>query len=153
MHRLPLIKRDIKRDIKRAPIEQIKKSRIKKQHLARRWRYGITQRQFARLVKIRNGKCDICGKVPSGKRKTLQIDHDHSTGKIRGLLCNSCNLGLGYLGDNERLVEKLQRYFIQSRIIPLKSPKCLLKSPKCSQILNEEEQIEEDLMKWMKSFF
>jgi len=86
------------------------RQRQTKRRLARKHRYGIEQEDFERMVIERDGKCDMCHKVPTGKRKTLCIDHDHSTGKIRGLLCSACNNGLGFLGDNVDIPAKVQQY-------------------------------------------
>ena len=47
-----------------------------------------------------NGKCDICGENRSLSNRPLCIDHDHKTGKFRGLLCSKCNVGLGHFDDN-----------------------------------------------------
>lgn len=61
-------------------------------------RYGITVGEYRAL--IAGGTCDACGR-PSSK---LQIDHDHGTGTIRGVLCLNCNSALGHAGDaTERL--------------------------------------------------
>lgn len=60
-----------------------------------RTRYGITVEEYDHLFAIQGGVCAICKKpCPSGKR--LAVDHDHLTKRIRGLLCRSCNLGLGH---------------------------------------------------------
>jgi hypothetical protein len=53
---------------------------------------------YTPLLQAQNGKCSICGSFPNGKR--LSIDHNHSTGKIRGLLCSHCNLALGLFQDS-----------------------------------------------------
>lgn len=60
---------------------------------------GISQEQYDLMIKNQDNKCAICKKAPY-KNKKLFIDHCHSTGNIRGLLCNSCNSGLGFFKDN-----------------------------------------------------
>ena len=62
---------------------------------------------YYRLLEIQDNKCAICNsKVGSTKHKNLSIDHDHKTGKIRGLLCTSCNRQLGWYENKKELVEK-----------------------------------------------
>jgi hypothetical protein len=60
-------------------------------------KYGITLCQYWDIVKAQDGRCAICGAVT---QKRLFIDHDHITGKVRGLLCSSCNNGLGQFKDS-----------------------------------------------------
>lgn len=63
--------------------------------------YGVTDENYQTLLKQQDHKCAICGvKEPAGKWKVFHIDHDHNTNLIRGLLCNNCNRGIGYLGDS-----------------------------------------------------
>lgn len=62
--------------------------------------YGITFEQYESLCKAQNSNCKICG-----KKKKLVVDHDHKTGKIRGLLCRRCNSGIGLLGDTAIALE------------------------------------------------
>lgn len=75
-------------------------------------RYGLSKEQYASLLKKQGGKCAVCGFVPE-KRK-LSVDHDHLSGKVRGLLCDGCNRSLGYLHDSIantlRVAEYLCRY-------------------------------------------
>jgi hypothetical protein len=62
--------------------------------------YGITLNQFEELLEKQDNCCAICGvNEDSAPRKRLSVDHCHDTGKIRGLLCDRCNLALGMLGD------------------------------------------------------
>lgn len=69
-------------------------------------RYGITPERFDELYSQQHGKCAICKQT---YHATLHIDHDHSNGEIRGLLCNNCNRGLGHFKDDpERLQEAIQ---------------------------------------------
>jgi hypothetical protein len=71
---------------------------VKRKRNARR--YGLTDQEFAELETTAAGFCAICDETyPS-----LQIDHDHATGVVRGLLCQRCNSGLGMFQDNERLL-------------------------------------------------
>lgn len=76
-----------------------------------RLRYGITPEDYLALYTKQDGKCPICLKsCPpysfKNRRKCLFVDHDHATGKVRGLMCPSCNLAIGVLGDT---VDALQR--------------------------------------------
>ncbi len=60
------------------------------------WRqYGITLAQYDEMLTRQGGTCAICKKPPKVKR--LHVDHCHSTGRVRGLLCGSCNGRLGWL--------------------------------------------------------
>lgn len=63
--------------------------------------YGITPEQYAELFRKQNGMCAICHQPPRGKMKSLSVDHDHNTGKVRGLLCITCNRAVGYLDNVE----------------------------------------------------
>ena len=68
--------------------------------------YGIDQSDFDNLVKQQKGKCKIC----SRSTPRLVVDHDHTTGKVRGLLCTRCNTSLGQLGDNVSGLSKAIQY-------------------------------------------
>ena len=69
--------------------------------------YGITLEQYERMFFEQDGKCAICGNPEShSDKKRLAVDHDHQTGKVRGLLCNKHNRILGTLGDS---VDELKR--------------------------------------------
>ena len=63
-------------------------------------RYGITVAQFNAMVEQQNGLCACCK-----QRRPVDVDHCHDTGKVRGLLCRACNLGLGLFKDS---IEGLQ---------------------------------------------
>ena len=62
-------------------------------------KYKTSHDEYAALLALQNGACAICLTTTSKRR--LAIDHDHETGKNRGLLCVRCNLGLGYFLDNK----------------------------------------------------
>ncbi len=68
---------------------------------------GTTVEQAAEQLRRQNGTCAICGEGPillwlrpsTNMRRIAVVDHDHETGKARGILCNICNLGIGYFHD------------------------------------------------------
>jgi hypothetical protein len=74
--------------------------------------YGITDKQYAAMLKKQGGKCAICGAAP--KRKRLSVDHDHKTGFPRGLLCLRCNQGVGYFYDDPVRIAKASTYLEQA---------------------------------------
>mgnify|MGYP002413495967 CR=1 FL=1 len=67
-------------------------------HYNRLRRIGITKEHYEQMHKSQKGVCAICHQTCS---KALAVDHDHETGIIRELLCNSCNRGLGYFKDDK----------------------------------------------------
>lgn len=73
-------------------------------------KYGITLEQYEAIYKEQNGCCAGCGLHQSIVKRTLHLDHCHSTGKIRGLLCDNCNLALGLLRDNPFILINLSVY-------------------------------------------
>ena len=89
--------------------QQYRKTHVKEKrdhHL--RYHYGITQSDFDKAIKAQGFKCAICG-----KRKQLCVDHDPNTGKIRGLLCQYCNVGIGSFRDNPNLCRKASEYLLK----------------------------------------
>lgn len=76
--------------------------------------YGITVEEFDRMVEDHNGVCAICGEPPGGKHKILNIDHNHSNGEIRGLLCTNCNRALGWFRDDPIVLGKALDYVLSA---------------------------------------
>lgn len=76
---------------------------VKKAANRRKTEYGITTKQYEDLLITQKGACAIC-KEPCKTGRRLAVDHDHSSGKIRGLLCSLCNRTLGGFKDS---IEKL----------------------------------------------
>lgn len=73
--------------------------------------YGMTIEEYESIYKIQNGCCGICGaKEIEAPRKVLVVDHCHETERIRGLLCDRCNLGIGMLGDNLQSLQRAVEY-------------------------------------------
>lgn len=78
--------------------------------------YGLDVGEYDRLFAAQGGRCAICGDTDSrGQKGRFKVDHCHSTGKIRGLLCNWCNLGLGKFKDSPDLLNKALVYLAESR--------------------------------------
>jgi hypothetical protein len=73
--------------------------------------YGITLGDYDQMVEKQNGKCAICESTePKSNGARFAVDHDHKTGKVRGLLCGSCNTGIGKLGDDIALLTSAIEY-------------------------------------------
>ncbi len=70
--------------------------------------YGITIEDYDRMLLAQDGKCHFCGSTSGGRGgRCFAVDHDHVTGKVRGLLCASCNVQLGWY---ERHKDKVEGY-------------------------------------------
>lgn len=74
--------------------------------------YGITLREYDIMANQQNNLCAICQRPPSGKgcHAVLAVDHDHKSGKVRGLLCAGCNKLLGYAKDNASVLQNAILY-------------------------------------------
>jgi len=70
--------------------------------------YGISLEEFNDMYEVQKGVCKICGS--EGKAKGLAVDHCHSTGRVRGLLCVSCNTLLGKVESNPSLLSNILEY-------------------------------------------
>lgn len=83
---------------------QIRKTNLRKCH-------GLTLEQYAEMLKQQNERCAICGSTDTGANtNNFAVDHNHETGKIRGLLCKPCNLALGLFKDAETILLKAVYY-------------------------------------------
>lgn len=71
--------------------------------------FGITVEDYRAMFEKQGGVCAICGAPPPNKRG-FHVDHDHKTGKIRGLLCHHCNVGIGNLRDSIDMLRKALAY-------------------------------------------
>lgn len=82
----------------------------------RRWhlknRFGLSPTEYRAMLEKQGGKCAICGTMDSGRENTvrLSVDHCHETGRIRGLLCHSCNVFLGHAKDNPDILRRGAEY-------------------------------------------
>jgi hypothetical protein len=76
---------------------------------SRNYKYGVTKEFLIELYQKQEGKCKICGEKPSTQRG-LHIDHCHTTGSVRGLLCHGCNVGIGAMKENPEILSKAIEY-------------------------------------------
>jgi len=76
-------------------------------HFANRLKpFGITPDIYYAILNAQGGGCGICG----AKQRRFHVDHCHATGRVRGLLCSECNLGLGKFKDNPKTLESAAMY-------------------------------------------
>lgn len=84
-------------------LEQMFKSRLKR-------KYGLTLDDYKNILAEQKECCSICKVNQSNFNKKLAVDHCHKTGKVRGLLCQFCNQGLGNFKDNKQLLDLAIKY-------------------------------------------
>jgi hypothetical protein len=70
-------------------------------------KYGITGDEFRVMLDKQEEKCLVCKQTDE---KNLSVDHDHSTGMVRGIICNRCNMALGNVGDSPKILRALADY-------------------------------------------
>lgn len=81
---------------------QSRKSRLRK--------LGITEQDYQKMMKAQNNLCAICGGKPDTRWEKLAVDHCHSSGRVRGLLCMVCNTMLGRFEKNrDKVMEYLSK--------------------------------------------
>jgi hypothetical protein len=73
-------------------------------------KFGLTKDCLDKMYEEQDGRCAVCGITEEDHGKYLAIDHCHTTGKVRGLLCMPCNTGLGNFKDRIDLLEKAKEY-------------------------------------------
>lgn len=88
--------------------------------------FGITPEEYDRMLENQKGLCGICEKHSSNFSRRLAVDHCHHTGAVRGLLCASCNSGLGKLQDSVD--------YLESAIIYLTKPRKVVKTPDVPEV-------------------
>ncbi|WP_113701923.1 endonuclease VII domain-containing protein [Nonomuraea lactucae] len=75
--------------------------------------YGLTLADYDRMFQAQNGVCAVCRGPQVEFRRFLDVDHCHATGRVRGLLCGTCNAALGAVNDDPELLEALAAYIQQ----------------------------------------
>jgi hypothetical protein len=84
--------------------------------------YGITVEEYDGMLAAQDGKCAICRKDEADEQRKdclethFSVDHCHSTGDVRGLLCNSCNLAIGKFSDDPVLLLRAASYLLKTQI-------------------------------------
>jgi len=78
--------------------------------------HGITGQDYAALLSQQGGKCAICGRPQQDIDRRLRVDHDHETGRLRGLLCDLCNKGLGQFKDSPEVLRAAAEYLESRRM-------------------------------------
>ena len=106
-------------------VESRKQYRKRPGHIEKQYRrkmksvYGLDPSKYDKIFKNQNGKCALCNKRQSELTVRLNIDHDHITNKIRGLICNKCNLEVGYyeiFQNNPEKSKKIKKYLYENFI-------------------------------------
>lgn len=103
-----------KPDIKKSRIERQRtpeyRLQQRKHHLKKN--YGISIYDYDKMLDLQGNKCAVCKiKTPNGQSdKYFHIDHCHKTEKVRGLLCSTCNMGLGLFKENIEVLNNLIQY-------------------------------------------
>lgn len=87
-----------RRDSYKSDSKKARRSRLK-------YFFGLTMEEYDAMLEAQGGVCAVCGRPERhignhGKVKNLAVDHDHESGRVRGLLCQDCNRGIGMLGDD-----------------------------------------------------
>lgn len=78
----------------------------KRQEIRRKYHYGISGNKVREILMLQGNVCAICGEY----KGTLHLDHRHSDGEVRGMLCGTCNRGIGVFRDNPSLLLKAEVY-------------------------------------------
>lgn len=99
---------------KRRSPEELERDRLKNRQYSREYIYGITPSDYVKMWEAQNGICAICKlaetRIIKGTLSSLSIDHNHTTGQIRGLLCDSCNKIIGLLKESPELCLAMSNY-------------------------------------------
>ena len=90
---------------------QREKDKHREKHLKRK--YGFSLALYAKVLSEQRNRCAICG-CEESKSKMFAVDHNHTSGKVRGLLCSNCNRMLGYAKENIETLSKAIEYLTKS---------------------------------------
>ena len=79
-------------------------------------KYGITEEEYNKMHAAQNGKCKICNRHTSKFKRDLAVDHNHKTGKVRGLLCVNCNTSIGLFDENIEVLQNTIKYLLDNSV-------------------------------------
>jgi len=83
--------------------EKVRLYRLKK-------KYNVTEEEYENMLIAQENKCAICLDEFTSNSRHIQVDHCHNTKEVRGILCGTCNRGLGQFKDNPDLLKKAAAY-------------------------------------------
>lgn len=75
--------------------------------------YGISLDRYNRMFRDQNGNCAICEINQTNLKSRLCVDHDHILGHVRGLICDSCNVGISRFRDNPKILQNAIEYLLR----------------------------------------
>lgn len=104
--------------MKRMPIDlgviildnDVSEKALKQSYWQKKSLYGIDREQFLEIVERQGHACAACGEDATGVEHTLNVDHDHNTNEIRGLVCSGCNSAAHWLDDDPEKAMRLALY-------------------------------------------
>lgn len=91
-------------------LNNIEKVKILERNRSLKFKYGITSDDYNQMLSNQDGCCAICKSTETRGAHSFSVDHNHSTGNVRGLLCNNCNRALGMFGDSIPNIENALNY-------------------------------------------
>jgi hypothetical protein len=102
----PIFREECKRLSKLRDGESVRDYRLRKE-------FGITAGEYDTILELQDGRCAICrSEFADGRGHRLHVDHCHDTGRVRGILCGNCNLGLGKFQDDPVLLGRAINYLL-----------------------------------------
>ena len=108
-------------ECKECTVSRVKERNRTHPHISResdlKRKYGITLKEYTEMLESQGNACATCGtKEPGGRWKSFAVDHDHKTGKVRGMLCKSCNIALGEVQDNLQTLTNMVEYLKRNKL-------------------------------------
>lgn len=99
-----------KRETKLSRVRNPERWKLKRRRNLLKEKYNITPAQYDSMFEVQKGKCAICEVHQNNLKKALFVDHDHSTGLVRSLLCQKCNFAIGLLDESSNLLNSAIAY-------------------------------------------